>query len=104
MRATIQRLRLSFVLASDPVLHAAGRFGVAQSLVPEMVDLYAYLGAEPAILDGDGQWLQPVPATFVVDTRGQILFAQVDVDGRKRTQPGQALAALRLVANGHREG
>jgi peroxiredoxin len=45
-----------------------------------------------------------VPATFVVDTRGQILFAQVDVDGRTRTQPAQVLAALRLVANGHREG
>lgn len=94
LRSTIATQGLSFTLASDPTLQAANGFGVAMSLPPESVDLYAHLGAEPAILDRAGQWVQPVPATFVIGTNGRVLFARVDLDGGRRTPPGLVLRAL----------
>jgi len=94
LRSTIRRQELSFVLTSDPALDVASRFGVALSVPPEVVDLYAYLGADPAVLDVTGHWLQPVPATFLVGTDGTILFSRVDLDGRERTPPAEVLKAI----------
>lgn len=91
LRSTIRSLGLSFAIVSDPALSAATQFGVVP---PEGAGLDANTSAEPAVLDGEGRWIQPVPATFVVRSDGRILFAHVDRGADQRTAPADVLLAI----------
>lgn len=92
---------LSYGVISDPELRAATGFGVTLTFPPELVDLYAHLGTDPAILDADGHWVLPVPATFLVAPDGRVRFARVDLDDHKRTAPAEVLPVLRELGPGY---
>ncbi len=44
--------------------------------------------------NGDESWQLPIPATFVVDQGGTIVFASADPDYTVRAEPSDILAAL----------
>jgi peroxiredoxin len=94
LRHTADAHRLSHVLLSDPVLHVARAFNVAMSLPPELVDLYSQIGADAAVLDEEGRWELPVPATFLVGRSGRIRFARVDLHASRRTGPEEVISAI----------
>lgn len=88
---TAQKNSLAFPVLSDVRLEAANGFDIAFSLAPELVDLYGAGNATQPILNASGQWVLPIPATFVVDCAGAIQLADVDVDFRRRALPPQVL-------------
>ncbi len=94
LRHTTDTQGLGYSLLSDRGLHAANGFNIAMTLPPELVDLYAQVGADAAILNEDGQWELPIPATFVIGQCGRIRFARVELDARKRTVPDDVMQAL----------
>ncbi|HKJ71719.1 MAG TPA: peroxiredoxin-like family protein [Gammaproteobacteria bacterium] len=65
--------------------------------VPEgMVRVYRdRLGLDLADYNGDGRYVLPVPATFVIDREGIIRAAFARVDYKKRMEPAAILEALR---------
>lgn len=85
---------LAFTVLSDSELKAADGFGLAFTLHPDLVDYYGSVGTDIPVLNGNGQWVLPVPATYVVDTHGSIRFAVIDQDIRKRIEPREVLAAI----------
>lgn len=89
-----RRNALAFPVLSDSELQAAHGFGIGTTLAPEVVDLYGLGGANLPILNGNGQWVLPVPATFVIDPDGIIRFAHVDVDYRQRADLDQVVNAV----------
>lgn len=91
--STAQKNGLEFPVLSDVKLDAANGFDIAFSLAPELVDLYGAGSATQPVLNASGQWVVPVPATFVVDCAGTIRFADVDVDFRSRASPPLVLQA-----------
>jgi len=65
--------------------------------VPEgMVRVYREeLGLDLADYNGDGRYVLPVPATFVIDREGVIRAAFAKVDYKQRMEPAAILKALR---------
>jgi peroxiredoxin len=51
-------------------------------------------GVDLAERQGHAGWFLPVPATFVIDTSGIVLWAFMDVDFTRRAEPDDILAAL----------
>ena len=91
---TAERNALAYTVLSDSSLDAANGFGIAFTLPPELIDLYASSGTDIPVLNGNGQWVLPIPATYVVDRAGRIRFAHVEVDYRERIDPQSIIAVL----------
>jgi peroxiredoxin len=98
LRHTMAANRLSLPLLSDPALHAARAFRVAMAIPPELVDVYMAAGADAAILDEDGRWELPVPATIVVGRTGRVEFIRLDLEEARRTGPREVLQVLENIA------
>jgi peroxiredoxin len=95
---TAQKNALAFTVLSDSALEAAEAFKIAFTLPPELIDLYGCLGNELPVLNGNGRWALPMTATYLIDTRGQIVHAHVDADYRERAEPAAVLSRLESIA------
>ncbi len=51
-------------------------------------------GLDLVRFNGDESWQLPIPATFVVDQVGTIVFASADPDYTVRAEPSDILAAI----------
>ncbi len=80
---TAEKNTLAFTVLSDCALEAAHGFGLAYTLHPDVVDYYGSVGTDIPVLNGNGQWVLPVPATYVIDCAGDIRFL---VDRGRRAQ------------------
>ena len=85
---------LAFTVLSDSGLEAANGFGIAYTLPPELVDLYASMGTDIPVLNGNDQWVLPIPATYLIDRTGRIRFAHVETDYRERLDPQGVIAIV----------
>jgi peroxiredoxin len=95
--STSEKNALAFTVLSDTSLAAAQAFGVAFTLSPELVKLYGSVGNDLPTLNGNGQWVLPIPATYVIDRSGVVAYAHVEADYRQRAEPAQVLDQVRLV-------
>src|SRR5512138_445724 len=91
---------LGFAVLSDADLETAEAFRIAYTLPDELIDLYGRLGHDLPVLNGNGRWALPMTATYVIDRRGIIVFADVDADYRRRAEPADVLARLRTIDAG----
>jgi peroxiredoxin len=82
---------LDFALLSDPELAAANGFGISFTLSPDAVDLYAASGIDVPVLNGNGLWVLPVPATYVVGPDGVIRYAHIEGDPTPAPRPEEVL-------------
>jgi len=83
-----------FAILSDPDLAAANGFGIAFTLPPEAVDLYAASGIDIPVLNGNGLWVLPIPAVYVVGPDGLVRYAYVEGDSPEGVRPEDVLAAM----------
>jgi peroxiredoxin len=91
---------LTFDVLSDVGNVVARAFGLVWSL-PE--ELRAALRSNNKVLpeiNGDESWELPVPATYVIAPDGRVALAAVEVDYRRRLEPGAILASLRSLKSG----
>jgi len=93
--STAEKNELAFPVLSDSSLAAAKAFGVAFALSPELVELYASVGNDLPTLNGNGQWVLPIPATYLFDASGRVVFAHVESDYRRRAEPQDVLNRLK---------
>lgn len=98
--SSAEKNELAFPVLSDSELTAANAFGIAFSLPPELVDLYRSVGNNLPELNGNGQWVLPIPATYVIDQTGLIQYAHVEADYRERAEPSDVLATVRAIRQG----
>ena len=92
--STAEKNELAFPVLSDSALQAAEAFGIVFELAPQLVDLYARVGNDLPLLNGNGRWVLPLPATYVIDRDGQITYSHVEADCRERAEPADVLAAV----------
>jgi peroxiredoxin len=89
--STAEKNALAFPVLSDSALAAAEGFGIAYELPPELVKLYGQAGNDLPTLNGNGRWVLPVPATYVIGRDGRILQAHIEADYRRRAEPKEVL-------------
>jgi peroxiredoxin len=86
--------RLAFPLLVDARNHLARQLGLVYQVPEEQRTLYSRTFVNLPFANGDSSWELPIPATFVVDCDGTILFTSADEDYMNRPQPLEILAAL----------
>lgn len=94
--STAEKNELAFPVLSDSALKAAESFQIAFELPPKLVELYGRAGNDLPVLNGNGRWVLPMPATYVIGQDGRILFSHVEADYRERAEPADVLAAVAL--------
>jgi peroxiredoxin len=86
--------KLSFPLLADAHNEIARQFGLAYRVPEEQQGLYRSTFVNLPFVNGDASWELPIPATYVVDPSGTIIFASVNEDFTERPEPLEILSFL----------
>jgi peroxiredoxin len=86
--------RLPFTTLIDEGMKVAVAYGVAYTLPVQLRPIYLEHGYAPPRNSRAGEWLVPIPATYLISPNGTIVLGAVDVDYRNRLHSGQLIAAL----------
>jgi len=89
-----EKNELSYPVLSDSSLALASAFGVAFELPEELVELYGRAGNDLPAINANGKRVLPVPATYVIDRNGRIVFAHIEADYRERAELADVLNAV----------
>ncbi len=94
----VEKHALAFPVLSDLDQGVAEAFKVRFDVTGELEDLQVNVfQSDPAKQNADGRRSLPVPATFVIDSKGVVRFASVNADWRVRVEPADVVAALRSL-------
>ena len=96
--------KLAFPLLVDAHNQVARQFELVDRVPEEQQALYSRTFVNLPFANGDSSWELPVPATFVIDCDGTILFASAHEDYTDRPEPLEILAAVRFANNSARLG
>jgi peroxiredoxin len=89
--------KLAFPLLVDAHNLLARQFGLVYRVPDEQQALYSRTFVNLPFANGDSSWELPIPATFVIDRDGTILFASADEDYMDRPEPLEILTAIRFA-------
>tara|TARA_R110001583_G_scaffold11613_9_gene52265 strand:+ start:58088 stop:58741 length:654 start_codon:yes stop_codon:yes gene_type:complete len=90
---------MDFIVLSDQNAKVAAKFGVAW-VVPEFMLEHMRVDRKldlEAINNGNGS-IMPIPATFVLNSAGEVTWRFVDVDYRTRSEPADIIDALQKLS------
>jgi peroxiredoxin len=93
-RQNIAKNSIPFPILSDSEVAAAKAFGLAFRVDDETVKKYQGFGIDLEKASGKSHHALPVPAVFIVDRGGKIIFAHSDPDYRQRLEPARIVEAL----------
>ncbi|HSN21555.1 MAG TPA: peroxiredoxin-like family protein [Usitatibacter sp.] len=96
-RKSIAQHKLSYPILSDPGNAVAEKYGLRYRLPDTLIDLYRKLGVDLSAFNGDSSWTLPIPARFVIDTAGEIRYAEADPDYTRRPEPSELLPVLEAL-------
>ena len=85
---------LEFPVLSDEGGEVIGRYGLKYDVEGQSRELLEAVGNDVAKFNGEGGWILPAPAVFVIDGEGIVRFASVKGDYTQRVEPDEVLAAL----------
>ena len=83
----IEKNGLAFDLLSDPGNNYLESLGLRFEVPPDLREIYLGFGIDLVKHNGDDSGMLPIPARLVVDTRGIIRAADVDLDYTRRPEP-----------------
>lgn len=90
----VKKNGLEFDVLSDVGCQVGLEYGVDFVLDKDLRPLYDNFGINISRINGDGSFKLPVPATYVVDTDGTVLYSFVNTDYAKRAEPEEILKAI----------
>ena len=93
--AQVQATHLPFLTLIDEGMKVAVAYGVAYSLPARLRPIYLERGYAPPPNSSAGEWLVPIPATYLIGTDGTIVLGAVDVDYRNPLQSEQLVTAVK---------
>ena len=97
---SVAKHQVNYALLSDSDMAAARAFGLAFRVDDATVTKYQDYGIDLGDASGRDHHLLPVPAVFLVDTDGTIVFQYVNPDYAVRLHPDVLLAAITSHAAG----
>jgi len=86
--------RLAFPLLVDAHNRLGRQFGLVYRVAEEQQSLYSRTLVNLPFTNGDSSWELPIPATYVIDRDGTILFASVHEDYSERPEPREILSIV----------
>ena len=93
--STQEKDELAFPVLSDVGNKVASQFGIVFQIGKELQKLYRKFGHPLDLFNGpDGAEHLPVPATFLIDEKGVIRLAHIDVDYARRLDPDDVITNI----------
>ena len=86
--------KLRFPLLSDSGNNVGRQFGLTYRVSDEQQGLYQRTFVNLPFLNGDDNWELPIPATYVIDRGGAVLYAYANEDYTERPEPEEVLGIL----------
>jgi peroxiredoxin len=95
--ALIEKENIQFPVMSDVANKVSDTFGLIFKLPEDLQHLYKDFGFSLTEKNGDDSWALPMPATYVVNQQGKIVYAFVNADYTQRAEPADILTALKAI-------
>ena len=92
--------KLRFPLLSDAGNRIARQFRLAYRVPSEQEALYRRTFVNLPNTNGDDSWELPIPATYILDRDGTVLYASADEDYTERPEPLGILSFLEHLSRG----
>jgi len=86
--------KLRFPLLSDAANQVARQFGLTYRVPPMQEAVYRRAFVNLPFTNGDESWELPIPATYVLDRDGTIVYASANEDYTERPEPADILKPL----------
>jgi len=86
--------KLRFPLLSDAGNNLARQFELAYRVPDEQQAVYQRAFVNLAFVNGDKSWELPIPATYIIDRDGNVLYASANEDYAKRPEPEDIVSFL----------
>ena len=86
--------KLRFPLLSDASNKVARQFGLTYRVPSQQEDVYRRAFVNLPFTNGDESWELPIPATYIVEHDGTVLFASADEDYTERPEPADIMTFL----------
>jgi peroxiredoxin len=99
--AQVEARHLPFLTLVDEGMKVAVAYGVAYSLPVQLRAIYLERGYVPPRNPRAGEWLVPIPATYLIGTDGTIVLGAVDVDYRNPLHSEQLITAVKGMRSGN---
>lgn len=93
-RASSRDNAVSFPILIDQGGAVADAFGIRWALEGDIRALYEQFGVNLETFNGEPSWTLPMPARYVIDTNGVIVYSEVNPDYTKRPEPAELLPVL----------
>ncbi len=82
-----KKFALPFPVLSDHGSHVAEKFGLVYTLSEAVQPIFSHSGVDLAQKNGDSSWRLPLPATYIINSNGKVVFRFVDTDYTYRLDP-----------------
>ena len=86
--------KLRFPLLSDAGNQVAREFGLVYRVPEYQQAVYKRTFVNLPFVNGDESWELPIPATYILDRDGTVLYVSVNEDYSERAEPTEILRAL----------
>jgi peroxiredoxin len=86
--------KLGFPLLSDAGNSVARQFGLVYRVPEEQQAIYQRAFLNLPFINGDESWELPIPATYIVDRDGTVIFVLANEDYTERPEPEEILKQL----------
>ncbi|HKH98876.1 MAG TPA: peroxiredoxin-like family protein [Candidatus Sulfotelmatobacter sp.] len=86
--------KLRFPLLPDAGNKVARQFGLTYRVPPAQEAVYRRAFVNLPFTNGDESWELPIPATYIVDRDGTVLYASANEDYTERPEPGEIVSLL----------
>ncbi len=86
--------KLAFPLLVDARNQVARQFGLVYRIPDEQQQLYRRTFVNLPLANGDDTWTLPIPATYILNRDGTVLFAYANEDYTERPEPLEILSTL----------
>jgi peroxiredoxin len=87
--------KLRFPLLSDAGNKVARQFGLTYRVPAAQEAIYRRAFVNLPFTNGDDSWELPIPATYIIDRAGTILYASANEDYTERPEPSDIIRVLR---------
>jgi len=92
--------KLRFPLLSDAGNNVARQFRLTYRVPEEQQALYKRTFVNLPFVNGNDSWELPIPATYIVDRDGTVLYASANEDYTERPEPADILPMLKTNPRG----
>jgi peroxiredoxin len=92
--------KLRFPLLSDAGNNVARQFGLTYRVPDEQRAIYQRAFVNLPFVNGDDSWELPIPATYIIERDGAVLYASANEDYTQRPEPEDIVRVLNATLRG----